>query len=135
MCADIHLDVNAFSYKVAELQQTYVRFCRNQYRRGWTILALKRHATELFELAPDDHAEFWQEVASVARALNTLYRPVKINYGVFGNLCPHIHCHIVLQFEDDDPRAPLDMNAGEVLLGQAEYARIVGELREALTAA
>lgn len=68
-----------------------MRFVRNQYRRGWTILALKRHATELFELDPNELAEFWQEVVRVAHALNDLYRPVKINYAVFGDLCPHIH--------------------------------------------
>jgi diadenosine tetraphosphate (Ap4A) HIT family hydrolase len=89
MCADMHLEVNAFSYLVAELERSYVRLVRNQYRRGWTILALKRHATELFELAEDEHAEFWREVACAARALNDLCRPVKTNYSVLGNLGPH----------------------------------------------
>ena len=132
MCADMHLEVNAFSYLVAELERSYVRLVRNQYRRGWTILALKRHAAELFELAEDEHAEFWREVACVARALDDLYRPVKINYSVLGNLCPHIHCHLVLQFGDDDPHTPPDMQEREVLLSEAEYARLVGQLRAAL---
>ena len=47
MCADIHLDVNPFSFKVAELEHTYVRLPRNQYQRRWTIVAPKRHASEL----------------------------------------------------------------------------------------
>ena len=131
-CADIHLEANAFSYLVAELERSYVRLVRNQYRRGWTILALKRHAAELFELAEDEHAEFWREVACVARALNDLYRRAKINYSVLGNLCPHIHCPPVLQFSDDDPHKPLDMREREVLLSEAEYARLVGQLRAAL---
>jgi hypothetical protein len=70
MCADMHLEVNAFSYLVAEFERSYARLVRNQYRRGWTILALKRHAAELFESAEDEHAEFWREVACMARALN-----------------------------------------------------------------
>ena len=132
MCADIHLESNAFSFLVTELPRSYVRFARNQHRRGWTILALKRHAAELFEFAPDENSEFWQEVARVARALDTVDRPVKVNYGVFGNLCPHIHCHLVLQFRDDDPRKPVDMNEREVELTPAEYAQAVGDLRRAL---
>ena len=131
-CADIHLEANAFSYLVAELERSYVRLVRNQYRRGWTILALKRYATELFELAEDEHAEFWREVACVARALNDVYRPVKINYSVLGTLCPHLHCHVALQFSDDDPHKPPDMQEREVLLSEAEYARLVGQLRAAL---
>ena len=36
LCADIHLDVNEFSFRVAELEWSYVRLARNQYRRCWT---------------------------------------------------------------------------------------------------
>lgn len=51
MCADLHLDENPFRLKVAELRQSYVRLPRNQYLRGWTVVALRRHASELFELS------------------------------------------------------------------------------------
>jgi diadenosine tetraphosphate (Ap4A) HIT family hydrolase len=129
MCADIHLDVNPFSFLVAELKRSNVRLARNQFRRGWTIVALRRHATELFDLAPDELAEFWHEVALVARALSTMYRPVKINYAVLGNRCPHVHCHLVLHFQDDDPEQGLNMNEREVLLSPSEYERIVHRLR------
>ncbi len=78
MCADIYLEANPFSFLVAELNRSNVRLARNQFRRGWTIVAHRRHATELFELAPDELAEFWQEVARVARALFTIYRPANI---------------------------------------------------------
>jgi hypothetical protein len=46
MCADIHLKVNDFSFLVAEMRQSYFRFGRNQYRRGYSVVALKRHANE-----------------------------------------------------------------------------------------
>jgi diadenosine tetraphosphate (Ap4A) HIT family hydrolase len=58
MCADIHLDENEFSYKVTEFDQTYVRLPKNQYQRGWTLVVLKRHANELFELAEVELAAF-----------------------------------------------------------------------------
>src|ERR1700716_2268167 len=75
MCADIHLDENAFSHKVAEFEHTYVRLPKNQYLRGWTVVALKRHANELFELTNSELLAFWRDVARVAEAIDRLYRP------------------------------------------------------------
>jgi diadenosine tetraphosphate (Ap4A) HIT family hydrolase len=132
MCADIHLDENAFSHKVAEFEHTYVRLPKNQYVRGWTIVALKRHANELFELTDSELAAFWQDVARVAEAIDRLYRPAKINYAVFGNLCPHVHCHLVPRTVVDDPRKPLNMNDEVVLLTPDEYGLAIDALRKAL---
>lgn len=132
LCADIHLEVNEFSFLVAELEWSYVRLARNQYRPGWTLLALKRHACELFELTDSESAGFWREVAAVARALDHVYQPAKMNCGVFGNLNPHIHCHLVPQFFSDDPTLPLNMQAKDVRLEDQDYQRIVHALRQAL---
>jgi hypothetical protein len=81
MCADIHLDENEFSYKVTEFEHTYVRLPKNQYQRGWTLVVLKRHANELFELTEVELAAFWRDVARVAQALDQLYHPTKIKPG------------------------------------------------------
>lgn len=132
MCADIHLPANAFSFLVAELRQSYVRLARNQYRRGYTVVALKRHATELFELADDELAGYWRDVADAAAALQRVFRPVKLNYAVLGNLCPHLHCHLLPQFAADDPPHVLDMADGQVLLTDQEYEQLVTELRREL---
>jgi diadenosine tetraphosphate (Ap4A) HIT family hydrolase len=130
MCTDIHLDENEFSYLVAEFEHTYVRLPKNQFRRGWTIVVLKRHASELYELTELELSAFWRDVTLVARALDGLYRPAKVMYG---NLCPHIHCHLVLQTFADDPHQPLDMNAEVVVLQPAEYRQAIDSLRQALT--
>jgi len=102
--------------------------------RGWTLVMLKRHANELFELTDAELLGFWRDVANVAQALDRLYRPAKINYAVYGNLCPHIHCHLVLQTYASDPTQPLNMNAQEVFLSELEYGRMIGDLQQALVA-
>src|SRR2546423_13286740 len=89
MCADAHLEDNPFSLLVAELEYAYVRLAKNQYYRGWTLVVLKWHANELFELRMDELSGFWREVALVGQALDELYPPAKLNYAVFGHLCPH----------------------------------------------
>ena len=133
MCADVHLEEKEFSYKVAELRQSYVRLPKNQYMRGWTIVALKRHASELFELSDAELLGFWQDVAQVAKALDRIYRPAKISYGVMGFRCPHLHCHLCVHSYEDDPHKPIDMNEQTVLLEDEEYAGMIAELRRVLT--
>jgi diadenosine tetraphosphate (Ap4A) HIT family hydrolase len=133
ICADAHLDVNEFSFKVAELEQSWFRFNRNQSAAGWCIAILKRHANELWELADDELAGFWRDVARAAKAVEQVYQPAKMNYAVYGNLCPHVHCHLIPQPYTADPRRGLDaMSAPEVHLSEEQYAATVEALRRAL---
>lgn len=131
-CKDIHLDENRFSFKVFEFPNSIVRLPKNQYKRGWTVVALKRHATELYELEPNELAGFFEEVAMVAKALKTVFDPVKLNYSIFGNLCPHVHCHVIPQYMSDDPHAPIKMDEAEVLLTQEEYWSMIDQIKDQL---
>ncbi|MBC7809318.1 MAG: HIT family protein [Akkermansiaceae bacterium] len=133
MCQDIHRDENPHSFLVTELPTSYVRLPRNQWMRGWTIVALKRHACELFELSPEELAGFWRDVAVVAKALDGIYQPTKINYCVFGHHCPHIHCHLLIHSFADDPGKPVDMQEQTVLLSDGEYRTMIHELRERIS--
>ncbi|MFN8491841.1 MAG: HIT family protein [Caldilineaceae bacterium] len=132
MCANIHLVENVHSFLVAKLPQSFVRLPKNQYMRGWTLVACKRHVNELFELTDQELAAFWHDVATVAKALDTLYTPAKINYAVFGNLCPHLHCHLLVQTYQDDPHKPLNMHEQEIFLTPAEYQQMIKALRKQL---
>jgi diadenosine tetraphosphate (Ap4A) HIT family hydrolase len=135
ICADIHLDVNEFSFKVAELERSWLRFNRNESAAGWCIVFLKRHANELWELDADELAGFWRDVARAAKVVNRVYQPAKMNYAVYGNLCPHVHCHLIPQPYTADPTRALDaMSAPEVRLTDEEYAATVAALRRALDA-
>ena len=132
MCADIHLEENEHSFLIAELSQSYARLPRNQYMTGWTVVAFKKHKSELFELDPVELAGFWQDVSHVARALEQHYSTAKINYMVYGNRCPHLHCHLVPLGYDSDPHAPINMLEKEVFLTPAEYEDTLDRLRRAL---
>ena len=78
----------------------------DQFFTGWTVLVLKRHATELFDLTPDERARMMDDIVRVAAALQALYRPRKINYECLGNQVPHVHWHLVPRLADDP--APRD---------------------------
>jgi ATP adenylyltransferase len=132
MCSDIFLEENKHSFLIAELEYSYVRFPKNQYYKGWVVVFFKRHANELYELSAEELAGYTNEVARVAKAVNDIYKPVKINYAVFGSLCPHVHYHIIPRFFTDDPHAPIKTDEKELLLTDKEYKEAISKLRKTL---
>lgn len=58
-----------------------------------------------------------------ARALAELFRPVKVNYGVHGNVIPHLHVHLWPRYLDD----PYDV--GGIPVGVASFTRTNEDLR------
>ncbi|MGB5039890.1 MAG: HIT family protein, partial [Nitrospira sp.] len=72
-----------------------------QFFPGWTVLVLKRHATELFHLSRDERSRLMEEVSGVAALLAQEWQAVKVNYELLGNQLPHIHWHLI-------PRLPRD---------------------------
>ena len=96
----------AADHKIVDLDATAVYLHDDQFFPGWTVLVLKRHATELYELDADERARMMNDVTRVASALATLFTPRKINYELLGNQVPHIHWHVIPRGSDDP--APLD---------------------------
>lgn len=129
MCDESGMEENPHSFKVIELKRSIVRLNKNQHMKGWTTLVLRRHAAELFELEPEERAEFWNDVSLTAKALNDIFRPAKVNYCIWGNIMPHIHCHLFPRFFDDDPVRPINQNEREVLLSHEEYRKLIRDLQ------
>ena len=88
-------------HRIADCGLTVAYLHADQFFPGWTILVLKRHATELFELSREESSPLTEEMSAMARALAAAFRPVKINYGLLGNRLPHIHWHIVPRLAGD----------------------------------
>lgn len=93
-------------HRIADRGLTVAYLVEDQFFPGWTVLVLKRHARELFDLTRDERSQVIEEVTAVARALAEVFQPVKINYGLLGNQLPHIHWHVVPRLAGDP--APLD---------------------------
>jgi diadenosine tetraphosphate (Ap4A) HIT family hydrolase len=114
-------------HRIADCGLTVAYLFEDQFFPGWTVLVLKRHATELFELSREERGQLIEEVNIVARVLAEVFKPVKINYGVLGNQLPHIHWHVVPRLADDP--APLEAVWGH----KHEPKRLAGEkLRETI---
>ena len=132
MCADAHLPANDDSDLVLELRASYARLQRNQTHPGHTVVILKRHVCELHDLKPAALGAFWADVASVGAAITELFQPVKLNSLVMGNGCPHLHCHVFPQYQDDDPEALIDVTAGATRLTVTQQRERAALLRNRL---
>jgi diadenosine tetraphosphate (Ap4A) HIT family hydrolase len=120
--------------RVIEMPNSYVILNRDQYFSGYTLLFTKLHVTELFHLDRTVRAALMDEVSSVARALDAVYMPAKINYELLGNMVPHIHWHIVPRFVSDPlwPRPIWTEAHEERFLSPADYRRHSEKIRSAL---
>ena len=122
--------------KIAELGTSVLYLGDDQFFPGWCILLLKRHATELWQLAPAERATLMDEVTRVAQALAVTFDAVKMNYELLGNQVAHIHWHLVPRRADDpSPRMPAWTVAHEPRrLSAAETAERVARIRAQLGA-
>ncbi len=74
-----------------------------QFYSGYCLLASRQHATELSQLGPHRSA-FLEEMALLAEAMESCFRPYKLNYELLGNVVPHLHWHIFPRYADDPER-------------------------------
>jgi diadenosine tetraphosphate (Ap4A) HIT family hydrolase len=94
--------------RIAEFPESVFYLHTDQFFPGWSVLVLRRHATELFELGRDERARLMDEVSDVARALKLAFDARKVNYALFGNLIPHVHWHLIPRLAGDPaPREPV----------------------------
>ena len=124
----------AAGHHVIDLRSTIVALRDDQFFPGWTVLALKRHAVELFDLTPDERASVIEEVTAVARALADIFTPHKMNYALYGNQDPHMHWHVVPRLTSDPAplETPWNVPHTPVRLAGAELAERVRALRARL---
>jgi diadenosine tetraphosphate (Ap4A) HIT family hydrolase len=74
-----------------------------QFFTGYCVLVSREHASELSQLA-QARAAFLDEMATLAEAIETRFRPRKLNYELLGNQVPHLHWHLFPRYADDPDR-------------------------------
>jgi diadenosine tetraphosphate (Ap4A) HIT family hydrolase len=72
-----------------------------QFYRGYCVLFSRRHASELSGLDDEERRAFLDEMCLLARAVESSFRPRKLNYELLGNQVPHLHWHLFPRFADD----------------------------------
>ena len=76
---------------------------------GYSVAVWKHeHVAEPTQVSDEQTVGYWLDVVRFARALESVYRPTKMNYQTLGNNVPHLHTHIVPRpTRDPAPNGPL----------------------------
>jgi len=136
MCEAGRPDADQYGVRIREGQYTDAYLQRADVQPGYTLVIWRgRHVTEPTELSEAEAAGYGAEVLAVARALITVYQPLKMNYETLGNSLPHLHTHLVPRFTED-PRPgqpfPLSAQAPEAQIPESRLAAEAAELRSLL---
>jgi diadenosine tetraphosphate (Ap4A) HIT family hydrolase len=102
---------------IAEFASTWVTAAREAPLPGYACVVSKMHVVEPFELSVQEQNQFWTEAMGVAQALTEFSGCVKMNYGIHGNVIPHLHLHLWPRLVDD----PYD--TGGIPAGVASFTR------------
>lgn len=122
--------LNSLMIEICQLQYSIVYFNRDQKHPGRCIVRFKDHKTEYFQLTPEENAGYFAELALVAKAIDALYHPDKINYATFGDGAPHVHVHVVPKKKGElNWGAPFDDSLPKVILSDAENEAAVAALK------
>lgn len=94
---------------VAELRSSEVRLERRSRVPGYCVVIWRHgHVAEPTDLEPGTAGEYWADVLSVSRAIESEFRPVKMNLLTLGNWVPHLHTHVVPRYPSDPaPGGPI----------------------------
>jgi len=85
---------------------------RTGVQRGFvTVIWRGGHVVEPTDLSVEQAEDFWADALRVGRAMQTYFKPLKMNYQLLGNGDPHLHWLIAPRFEDDvAPGVPLPIS-------------------------
>ncbi|HJZ49473.1 MAG TPA: HIT domain-containing protein [Roseiflexaceae bacterium] len=102
-------------------------------QRGYVVVIWRgRHMVEPTDLSEDEAAAFWFDMLRVSRAMQVVYRPLKMNYQLLGNRIAHLHWTVAPRFVDDvAPGDPLP-GSGYHAFPEDEVRREVAHLRDVL---
>ncbi|GLY41178.1 hypothetical protein Amsp01_072010 [Amycolatopsis sp. NBRC 101858] len=111
MCRSERLDEDTYGIRIFSTADVDAVLQRAAIQRGYTLVIWRgRHVVEPFELTEPEAQSYWKATLTVAKALATFYRPLKMNYETLGNSVPHLHTHLLPRFvEDPAPGRPFPL--------------------------
>jgi len=87
-----------------------------QHYQGYCVVVCRTHASEIHHLPEDIRRAFFDEMCVVSQAIETAFRPRKINVESLGNQVQHPHWHLFPRAADD----PETLKAAWLALDRAE---------------
>ena len=125
--------LDAFGIYICDLSVSTLILFKEQSHPGRCIVAYKDHVSELVDISEADRTAFFADVARAAKAIHTVFRPDKVNYGAYGDTGCHLHFHLVPKYKDQfEWGGVFQMNPGQTLLTDGQYAEMIGKIKSHL---
>lgn len=107
---------------------------KDQTHRGRAIVALNWHIDELFQFNDVERNEFAEDVARAAQALQKVFHPDKMNYGIYGDTVSHLHVHLVPKYRTDTDwdNAFVNNPSDPKKLTADDYQKLIHDIKENL---
>ena len=128
--------LEADTHAIGDLPLSQIRLM-DDARFPWLVLVPRiAGARELIDLDDGDQRALLAEINLVCRAIETLWRPDKLNVAALGNVVPQLHVHVIARFIGDAAWPQPIWGRGErVAYAEAERQSRLAELRDALRTA
>ncbi|GAA1995728.1 HIT family protein [Microbacterium ulmi] len=69
---------------------------------GYSVALWKgAHIAEPGEASDESARRYWREVTALARAVHTVFQPVKLNISSMGSITPHLHTYVFPRHDAD----------------------------------
>jgi diadenosine tetraphosphate (Ap4A) HIT family hydrolase len=119
--------------KICNLEVSQLFLFKEQSYPGRCNVVYKDHAVDFHELSDEQRNAFMQDVANVGKAITSVFKPAKINYGAYADTLSHLHIHIVPKYKDGYGFGGVfEMNPQKITLSAIEYAEIIEKIKAAL---
>ncbi|MFI3225966.1 MAG: HIT family protein [Clostridia bacterium] len=121
-------------FKVCDLPYSEVFLMCDQWHPGRCVVTYSGgHVTEYFHLTPEQNAGYFADVTKVAKAIDEIYAPDRINILSHGDNMKHLHMHLCPKRKDQESwRKSFFGLFPEAFLTDEEYASAVAALKAKL---
>ena len=125
--------LDAFGIYICDLSVSTLILFKEQSHPGRCIVAYKDHVSEIVNISDEDRNAFFADVDRAAKAIHAVFKPDKLNYGMYGDTGCHLHMHLVPKYKDGfEWGGAFQMNPGLKKLTDAEYADMIEKIKAAL---
>lgn len=126
-------------FELCDLRISKVFLCKDQTLPGrCTIMFNGGHYEEIYDIPKAERDLFMDDVCTLAQTIQELFGADKINYGIYGDTCRHVHYTICPKYEGKlgwgGPFVLFPDPSVRVYLTEEEYAQRMAMMKDALLA-
>ncbi len=123
-----------FGIFICDLNVSSLILFKEQSKPGRCIVAYKDHVSEIVNISDEERDAFFADVNRAAKAIHAVFKPDKLNYGMYGDTGCHLHVHLCPKYKGGDEwGGTFTMNPDKKYLTDEEYAEMIEKIKAALT--